>query len=250
MKGVILTLNPAAVVVDISHAIRPQQVEQAAFVLGSALPYLPGGAIHVAVVDPGVGTPRLPLVVETPDAVLVGPDNGILSAGLPDRVRENIERGSLPLPDGFTAHVLAEARFHRHPVSNTFHGRDIFAPAAAYLSLGTPPAEFGPPLRKIVALPPFQPAVEADGSLRARVLHIDHFGNLITSIVGEQVIGRRFVVEVCGHRIERLAQTYADRDGLMVLIGSRSRLEVAVRNGSAAAVTGAHIGEPVRVSFA
>jgi len=252
MKGVILSLNPDARIVDISHGVRPQQVEQGAFILGSACGYFPPGAVHVAVVDPGVGTGRLPIVLSAPGAVFVGPDNGLLSAALPEATRALAAGGParVPLPEGLAAHVLAEPRFQRHPVSDTFHGRDIFAPAAAHLSLGVRAEEFGPELREVVAVPPFRGELQPDGSLAGRVLHIDRFGNLVTTVRGDQVEGRRVTVEVCGRRIEGVTRTYGAGEGLMAVTGSAGLLEVAVRNGDAAGALGAEIGAPVRVTFA
>lgn len=155
--------------------------------------------------------------------------------------------GPVLLPEGCAAFVLADERFYRHPVSRTFHGRDIFAPAAAHLSLGVPPQEFGPRLSEVLAFPPFRADRQADGSLLGRVAHIDRFGNLISTVLGQQLGAGTVTVEVCGRRIEGLAQTFAEGSGLIALVGSTGRLEIAVREGSAAAELGANIGDPVRV---
>ena len=249
LKGAILSVNPEATIVDITHDIRPQQIEQAAFILGAAYPHFPPGAIHVAVVDPGVGTARRAIALATPRATFLGPDNGVLSAALPDDIREAASAGAHPiaLPSPFAAHALTEQRFHRAPVSPTFHGRDIFAPVAAHLSLGLAPEELGPPVAEIVALPPFRAGFQADGSLAGRVLHVDHFGNLITDVRAEQLPPPPLQVEMCGRRIEGLSPTYADRPGLLAVIGSSGFLEIAFSQGSAARELAADIGQPVLV---
>src|SRR3990170_1525274 len=155
LKGVILSTNPHAVILDVTHEVRPQRIEQAAFLLGVTLPYLPAGAIHVVVVDPGVGTERRALAISTPRGVFVGPDNGVLSAALPDEARPapaaTFEAQEAPLPAGFRAVEVRERAYMREPVSNTFHGRDIFAPAAAHLSLGAALERLGPPIERLLA---------------------------------------------------------------------------------------------------
>ena len=146
MKGVILGINPDATIVDISHAVRPQQVAEGAFLLQAVRPYFPTGTVHLAVVDPGVGTERRALVLATPDGFFVGPDNGVLSPALPDSARprrSRAEPSAVPLPAGYTAVAIAERRYLREPVSDTFHGRDVFAPVAAHLTLGASLESFG-----------------------------------------------------------------------------------------------------------
>lgn len=249
LKGVILSINPDATVVDICHEVMPQNIEEGAFLLASALPYFPRGTVHLAVVDPGVGTERRPLALVTPEAILVGPDNGLLSAALPDDARSSARPGPtrVPLPPGFAAYVLANPNYHRHPVSATFHGRDIFAPVAAHLSLGLDPQALGPAAGDMLALPPFRAVVRADGSLAGRVLHVDHFGNLITSIRGDQIHSTRVTVQLLGHTVHGLAPTYAHSEGLTALIGSSGFLEIAQSGASAARELGAMPGDPVTV---
>jgi S-adenosylmethionine hydrolase len=249
MKGVILSLNPEARIVDISHGVRPQQIEQGGFILASAYPFFPPGTIHVAVVDPGVGGERLPVLLSTPEAIFIGPDNGLLSAALPEESRALAGDGPAPvqLPGGFSARALSDPRFHRHPVSNTFHGRDVFAPAAAHFSLGVRLEELGAPLTEIVALPPFRAAVQADGSILGRVIHIDRFGNVVTTVHGDQISGAGAVIEIRGVRIEGLSRTYAENEGPIAVAGSTGHLEIALSNGNAAFEIGAQIGDPVRV---
>lgn len=249
MKGVILSTNPQATIVDISHDVRPQRVEQGAFVLASAWPDFPAGAIHVAVVDPGVGGQRLALALQTEEALFLGPDNGILSAALPDATREQAEAGGspVPLPAGTRAVALTNERFHRRPVSPTFHGRDIFAPAAAHLSLGVPLEDMGEPAGRIVALPPFRAASAAGGGLAGRVIHIDRFGNLVTDVRRDQMPRGPFQVEVGGRIVSGPADTFSEGAGLIALVGSAGYLEIALRDGNAAAELGVDIGQAVRV---
>ncbi len=249
MKGVILSLNPEVTIVDVSHAVRPQRVEQGAFLLETACPYFPPGAIHLAVVDPGVGTARRAIALRTPSAVFLGPDNGILSASLPGDTRSQAaEAGApVPLPEEVLGVALSNPRYHRQPVSDTFHGRDIFAPAAAHLSLGVPLSALGEVVSEVFALPPFRARKQPDGGLSGRVVHIDAFGNLITDVRMEDVVSQRLTVEIGGRRIAGLQRTYAEKPGLTALAGSSGFLEIALAGGSAAAELAADIGEPVLV---
>jgi S-adenosylmethionine hydrolase len=249
MKGVVISLNPEAVLVDISHGVRPQAVEQGAFLLEQACPYFPPGTTFVAVVDPGVGTARRALALQTPRAFFLGPDNGLLSPALPEAARQQAAEGPapVPLPAGYRAVAIENERYFRHPVSATFHGRDIFAPAAAHLTLGTPLEALGPPVEQVLALPPFRARPQPDGTLLGRVLHIDRFGNLVTSVRRQDLPSDRLEVEVCGRRVPGLVRTYAEAEGLCALIGSAGYLEVALPLGSAAAALGGDIGTSVLV---
>lgn len=251
MKGVILSLNPSSVIVDITHEVRPQQVAQAAFLLAQALPYFPAGTIHVAVVDPGVGTARWALVLATPEALLVGPDNGVLSAALPEETRRQAGPGPRPgevdLPEGYRAVAIERRRYMRNPVSATFHGRDIFAPAAAHLSLGVDLQALGPTVHRVRVLPPFRAHRRPDGALEGHVLHVDHFGNLITDVRVEDLSIARTEVTIGGQRIEGLVDSYAEEPELKALVGSTGCLEIAYRGGSAARRLGVEIGARVLV---
>jgi hypothetical protein len=252
MKGVILSLNPAATIVDITHQVRPQQVAQAAFLLAQALPYFPRGTIHVVVVDPGVGTARQALALATPEILLVGPDNGALSAALPEETRRRALPGPDPrdfeLPEGYRAVVLRRPRYMRQPVSSTFHGRDIFAPAAAHLSLGVGLEALGPAIRKVRALPPFRARRRPDGALEGHVLHVDRFGNLVTDVRAEDLPAGRVEVTIGGQRVEGLAHTYEEGPDLKALVGSAGYLEVACRGASAADRLGVDVGAAVLVT--
>ncbi len=249
MKGVILSLNPQTVIVDVSHAVRPQQIRQGAFLLEASLPYFPPDSIHIAIVDPAVGSRRRAIALRAASGTFIGPDNGILSAALPDDVRNRArEAGArVRLPQGSSGVALTDTRYHRQPVSDTFHGRDIFAPAAAHLSLGVPLSDLGEPVDEVVALPPFRAQRDPDGSRRGRIVHIDVFGNLITDVRGEDLASSRLTVEVSDRQIAGLQRTYASGQGLTALVGSSGFLEIALSEGSAVAELGVDIGEPVVV---
>jgi S-adenosylmethionine hydrolase len=234
MKGALLAVNPAARVLDLTHNLPPQNLVAAAYFLADALPWFPPATIHVVVVDPGVGTNRALLCVETAGQVILVPDNGCWTL----LVREDV------LPQVYR---LDERRFWRPNVSATFHGRDILAPVGGHLSRGVSPAELGPPVSDWVRLELPQPVVSADG-VRGEVVVVDPFGNLVTNIPASAVppVGH---VRVDGHSIPRLVRTYGDAepDALVALIGSSGRLEVAVVNGSAAVRLGVGSGAAVEV---
>lgn len=228
MKGVILRINPAATLVDVSHEIRGQDVEEAVYLTGQAWPWFPDGCVHIAVVDPGVGTARRSIIVETARGLHVGPDNGVLSACLPDPAR----RPGLPLPEGVRAFAIERHEFRLPVVSPTFHGRDVFAPAAAHLSRGVAPDQFGPPLEKIEVVPPLRASRQADGRLDGRVIHVDRFGNAVTDVRGEDLPAAGVIVEAAGRQLP-LVRTYAEARGPAALVGSGGYLEIAVPGSSA-----------------
>lgn len=246
MKGVILGINPSASIVDISHQVSPQDVLQGAFVLGTAVKYFPLGTIHVAVVDPGVGSSRDPLVLSGPDAYFVGPDNGIFSMAL-DRNAEDMSSGQRSLPKGWTARRITNPKYMLERVSSTFHGRDIFAPVAAHLSLGLSPDSLGPEVSEIATLQ-FPEPVQQEEVLLGQVIYVDRFGNLVTNIAEKDLAGcSQARVEVCGRVIDRLSQYYAQGSPLATLIGSAGYLEIAVQNGNAAVELKAGVGTHVSV---
>lgn len=237
MKGVILGICPEAALVDISHDIRPQAIQEAAYVLHTAVPYFPPGTVHLVVVDPGVGGRRRPIVVQTARAVYVAPDNGVLSLALAQD------------PPCLAIH-LTERRYGRPQIGATFHGRDIFAPAAAHLACGIAPRDMGEPvpLSDLVTLPSLRPILQPDGSWRGEVLHVDRFGNLITNIRWP-VSAVQICLTVGGERIVGLSYTFSDVEmgALLAYVGSSGYLEIAVRQGSAAARLGVGVGDPVQV---
>ncbi|MCK5256844.1 MAG: SAM-dependent chlorinase/fluorinase [Deltaproteobacteria bacterium] len=224
MKGVILTVNPDCQIIDITHRVSQQDVEEAAFLLNNSFSYFPEHSIHVVVVDPGVGSERKPILVETDKYWFVGPDNGVFSF--------------MFLMEGFKkVWEITNESYFLPEVSSTFHGRDIFAPVAAHLSLGVSAEELGKELKGFVMLKDLEPKVEA-GVIKARVVYADHFGNLISNIskdlFSRLVADKSFNISVGGEMIQKLSLSYADvRDGeVLALFGSSQWLEISVKNGN------------------
>src|SRR5262245_21477138 len=238
MKGVALGICPAARLVDLTHEVPPQAIRLGALVLRSAVDFFPPGTVHLAVVDPGVGTARTPVLVVTERGSLVGPDNGLLA---PAAAALGVR----------AVHRLAREQYFRHPVSDTFHGRDIFAPVAAHLAAGTAPASFGP------ALPALQPLAlpeprSAAGAVHGEVVYVDRFGNLVTNIPASALASFRhqsLSVRIAGMTISPLAPAYAAAapGAPVALIGSWRTLEVAVRDGNAAERLQVGLATPVTV---
>jgi len=233
MKGIILGICPEAIVVDISHEIRPHAVPQAAYVLSTVTPHFPAGAVHLVVVDPGVGSDRRPIAVRSGRATFVAPDNGVLSLAL-----------AVDPPQ-------MAVRLHAvRPISATFHGRDLFAPAAARLACGVDLGELGEPisLAGLVTLPDLSPQRQPDGSWLGHILHVDRFGNLISNIESTG-LSSQVAVWVGGQRIAGVIRTYSDvaPEELVAYVGSSGHLEIAVRDGSAAVRLRASVGDAVRV---
>jgi S-adenosylmethionine hydrolase len=242
MHGVVLNINPAAPIVDISHAVASYDIFDGAFTIAQAYRYFPPRTVHVVVVDPGVGSKRRPILVETDDYVLVAPDNGVLSL-VETREKEFVVR-----------HVTAE-RYFLQPVSQTFHGRDVFAPIAGWLSKGVEPAEFGPEITDYVRLPLRKLERVGENSLRGEVVKVDKFGNLITNISEADVPGLsgqqkpNLSILIAGETITRVCKSYAEGgdDELFAIIGSSGYLEIAARQASAAEKLDAAVGTPVGV---
>jgi hypothetical protein len=241
MKGVILGINPRATLVDITHGLSPHRLLEAAFKLATAADYFPKGTIHLAVVDPGVGGVRRPIVVETNKQSWVGPDNGIFT-----RILQ-------AFPD-FRVFQLTNPDYFLKPVSRTFHGRDIFAPAAAHLSRGISSTVLGNPIFDPVLLDLPEP-VRKKNSLSGRVLYADRFGNLITNLSREVVdyYSQRGEITVrIGSRIIRgIKDRYGqERSGrLLALFGSSGYLEIACNLGSAAEKVGYVPGKVLEVKL-
>ncbi|MBI4287947.1 MAG: SAM-dependent chlorinase/fluorinase [Chloroflexi bacterium] len=254
IKGVILGANPEATLVDISHNIAPQDVRGAAFLLHISHGFFPPGTVHLAVVDPGVGASRLPIALVTPNATFVAPDNGLLSYVAGDRLtstsphtRDHLTPAALP--SGFKAVHLNKPRYWRQPVSRTFHARDVFAPVAAQLSLGTPLEDLGEPISSILAFPVPRPQRQVDGSMIGHVQHIDAFGNLITDVREEDLEKGRLAVDIAGRRISGLSMSYAEGKDLLAIVGSSGYLEIALRDGSAARILTALVGDSFTLRF-
>src|SRR5690242_7614157 len=235
MKGAILSVNPRARIVDLSHQIPPQDVRHAAFFLCHALPYFPAGMLHVVVVDPGVGGQRAILHVHGGGQGLLVPDNGCWT--------------TLPWAGAGDLQVIrvAEPAYWRQPVSATFHGRDIFAPVAGHLSLGVDRRLLGPVVQEWVRLEVSAPKREGQ-VWHGEIEFVDHFGNLITNLPGEALdsrVGTMVGVQIAGQRYTlRCVRTYAEteRGEVVVLVSSSDNVEIAVSQGSAARRLGAGSG--------
>ncbi len=241
IKGVLVGINGALQIVDVTHDVRPQNVSHAAFMTQCAWPFFPSDAVHLAVVDPGVGTERRAIALETPFGRFVGPDNGVLSAALPEDVRPS-RTGTVSLPDGYRAISVTNRRYALQQVSATFHGRDVFAPAAAHLSRGVLIDALGEPVERIIALPPLRAPRGVDGSLQGLVVHIDRFGNVITDVRTADLPAGPFLVEIAGHRVPGPIRTYAEATGLAAIAGSSGYVEIALPNGEAANELGIDVG--------
>lgn len=241
LKGVILSINPNALIVDISHEVPAQDIEAGAFTLLAAHSAFPSGTIFVAVVDPGVGSDRRPILVEAGDKFFVGPDNGLFSYLYGHGTHK-------------TTHITSE-RYFRHPVSSTFHGRDIFAPVAAHLSTGLKPRDFGSEINEEVRLPKSQPTRLKDGRWEARIIYIDHFGNCITNIT-RQILSvgmeNHVKLKLKGKTVSRIRSFFSDganREKLFAIWGSAGFLEIAAQNRSAAKLLKAKRNDPVRLDI-
>lgn len=233
MKGVIAALAPGVVLDDISHDVAAGDTRAGARALGRYWRRFPGGTVHLIVVDPGVGTARRALAIEADRRRVVAPDNGVASEVIAEA-------------DEWRAVSLENPEFHGDDGSTTFHGRDLFAPVAAHLARGIHLSRLGPPVDHLVRLE--EPAVRRDGQgVRGEVIAIDRFGNLITNVPGAE-LAPTARVEVEDRRIPR-GRTYGDvaRGDPVALVNSDDRLEIAVRDGSAAARLGAAMGTAVRV---
>ena len=254
MKGVILNVNPGAAVIDLTHQIQAQNIDQAAFILNISRSYFPIDSIHLVVVDPGVGTSRQALIVTSPDGWYLAPDNGVLTKVIGRYLTEPVsEARFVQLPPELKAYKLSNDRFWLHPVSRTFHGRDIFAPVAAHLSLGVSPEEFGPPVDAVRCLPSKEARVDGDVAT-GEVLYVDGFGNLITNIPADKLIAsERTKIAVAGNRINGISPSYHSSDtssptrAPVALVGSHGYLEIAVPDGNAAQNLGVGVGESIEV---
>lgn len=235
MKGVIHTHAEGVTIIDLTHGVEPGDVAAGAYLLQSAWPYCPPGCVHVAVVDPGVGSQRRVLAAEADGSFFVAPDNGLLSGVLGTAERRRV--------------VAVENRvFWLSPLSRTFHGRDIFAPVGAALSRGIALEDLGPITEEWVRLPTNLAEHGAGGEVTGRVIYADRFGNLVTNIAGNE-LPLRPIVRVGGRVIEGVSRSYASvgPGETLAIVGSTHRLEVSVRGGSAAGVLGVKVGDAVRV---
>jgi hypothetical protein len=244
MKAVIFGISPDARIVDITHSIDKFNIRMGAFILASAMHYFPKNTIHVAIVDPRVGTTRRALIVQTKRYLFVGPDNGLLMlAAEKDGINQ--------------VYTIVNSKFMLPRISSTFHGRDIFAPVVAHLANGTPPKKFGPEVQDFCKPCFAKPVVQADSELTGEVLHIDDFGNLITNIMSEDlkkggIEGARFLTVRLKGMLLRLSfcRTYGEVPprSPLALIGGHDFLEIAVNQGNALWKLKAKVGDAVIVS--
>jgi S-adenosylmethionine hydrolase len=240
MKGVVAGIAPAARVIDISHDVAPHNVTEAAFVIAEAWPYFPKRTIHMVVVDPGVGTSRRPILAEVGGHFFIAPDNGVLSMVF-DAAMHKVR-------------VISNPKFMRRDISRTFHGRDVFAPAAAHLAKGAQPGAFGKLIQDFVRIWIAQPSPKGQDAWRGAILKVDRFGNLITNFAAREfgsISARPFEMRAGTQRIHRLALTYADTavGELFVIVGSSGYLEIAANQTSAASLIDCSAGAPVELDL-
>ncbi|MDX1522413.1 MAG: SAM-dependent chlorinase/fluorinase [Anaerolineae bacterium] len=236
MRGVILTICPDATLIDLTHAIAPQNLPAAAFVLYQSFDYFPPHTVHCVVVDPGVGSQRRAVAIRTGGGIFVGPDNGVFSLVL---------NSGLNVLEAVT---LTNPRYQLKNVSHTFHGRDIFAPAAAHIAAGIPLPELGSPATNLV---PLESAASPTAD-QCQVIHIDRFGNLFLNLTASQVTAPDKIVFTIGDQeVRRLHNTFADVDEgqAVAYVGStKQHVEIAVRNGNAADRFSLKVGDTIRIS--
>jgi len=241
MKAVILSINPDATIVDISHCVEKYDVRMGAYILAQATQYFPKGSVHVAVIDPGVGTERRPLLIQAYHGYYLGPDNGVLSLAV--------------IADGIQ-HVreITNSKVMLSHVSDTFHGRDIFAPAAAHLTIGTKPEEFGPETSEFL-VPTFATRTKRGNSLAGEILYTDSFGSIVTNFTKENL--REMNVHDCAeikisNRKLRLKvrRAYAESESpeLFAIVGSHGFLEISKNKASAADALKAQIGDKISLT--
>lgn len=242
MKGVIYSINPAAQIADITNAVQSFDILDGALAIAQAYSYFPKDTVHVVVVDPGVGGSRRPILAQAGQYYFVAPDNGVLSL-----VFEREERISV-------RHVTSEHYF-RQPVSNTFHGRDVFAPVAAYVSKGVDAVKFGEEITDYVRFAAPKPKTAAPNAWKAVVLKSDRFGNLITNITPADIpqlfdgAGRSFKISVGKAEISKLLPSYAagGQGEIFAILGSSGFLEISCNRTAASRVAGADKGSEVNV---
>jgi S-adenosyl-L-methionine hydrolase (adenosine-forming) len=240
MKGVIHSINPAAQIVDISNAVQSFDLLDGALAISQAYSYFPKDTVHLVVVDPGVGSSRRPILVSAGQYQFVAPDNGVLSF-----IYEREERVSV-------RHITSEHYF-RSPVSNTFHGRDVFAPVAAYLSKGVDTAKFGDPISDYIRFAAPRPKTVAPNAWKAVVLKTDKFGNLITNITPNDVpqlfdgTAQAFTINIGKAQVNKLCSSYSQGGSgeLFAILGSAGFLEISTNRGAASRLAGADKGSEV-----
>jgi S-adenosylmethionine hydrolase len=235
MKGVLLGRCPGVQIVDITHEVAPQAIRIGALRLASAALFFPASTVHLAVVDPGVGGPRRALALQSQSQWFVGPDNGVLSLAAPSSSA------------GWRAVEISNPAGRLDPVSNTFHGRDVFAPAAAHLAGGGALEDLGPAIDQVIQLTLPQPVPEGD-VIRGVILDVDRFGNLITNVCAQHLVGSVVDAVLVGNvEIAGLSTSYVASQRAVAVIDSDERLEIAMPGTNAAAEIGVGPDEPVEV---
>lgn len=239
MKGVILTICPRARIVDISHGIGAFEIAEAAFLLSQSYLYFPRGAVHVVVVDPGVGTSRRPIMVRAAGQYFIAPDNGVLSM--------------IYAREKHTVRVISNERYFLQPLSNTFHGRDIFAPCAAHLASGVAAARFGKPITDYLRLDFDKPARTGRRTWTGAVLKVDRFGNMVTNFAAADfpdLSKQAFELAVGPRRINVFARHYAEcgPGEPFLIVGSAGYYEISVGQASAAKLLGCAAGAPLELA--
>jgi S-adenosylmethionine hydrolase len=240
MKGVILGICPEAAIVDVTHEVSSYEVAEAAFLLSQTWTCFPKKTVHLVVVDPGVGTSRRPILAEVEGHRFIAPDNGVLTYVL---TRE-----------GCKVRHIAQARYFHSPVSQTFHGRDIFAPVAAHIASGLAPAKLGPRIDNYLRLTIERPSRTARRGWTGAIQHVDRFGNIVTNFpIAEfpHIEHQPFEVTVGFRTVEKLARSYAEMPPgeLFAIVGSSGYLEISVNQASAAKLLGCETGAPVEIRF-
>ncbi len=258
MKGVILSRCPNATIVDISHEIEPQVVSQGAYVLATGARYFPPNTIHVAVVDPGVGSDRIPVAVRTPSGTFVAPDNGLLTLALAefihspatgeDNTAAKEKEAALTqadLSEECRGVVLDDSSYWLPKVSRTFHGRDVFAPAAAHIASGVAISDVGSPLETVGVITSLLLGRSWEGG--GIIVHMDRYGNLITNIPAKAVT-EGTVFQIANYHITGLSRSYSESVGkIMAIIGSQGTVEIALGNGNAAEALNASVGDTIEI---
>lgn len=251
VKAVLSARVPGSPLIDLTHEVSAYAIDEGAWLLETALPFLPAPAVVLAVVDPGVGSERLPLALRAPASAdpapvryFIGPDNGLLSPAAPSHARPS-RPGPCPAPDGLDVRAIENPAARLETVSATFHGRDLFAPAAAHLAAGGDFESLGPPRHELTLLPSFSGTFEGE-AIRGVVVHVDRYGNLVTTIRKEQ-LPDAFFLDINGHRIARNVRTFSDAPPgeLACHVDSSGYLAIAEREGNAARRTGAARGDAV-----
>lgn len=240
MKGVILGICARAEIIDVTHEVSPYEIAEGAFLLSQTWECFPPKTVHVVVVDPGVGSMRRPIYVEYGRHRFIAPDNGVLTP-------------VLSLPGCKVRHITSDVYF-RHPVSSTFHGRDIFAPVAAHVAKGVRPPKLGPLIQNHLRLAFDRPSRTARRGWTGRILHIDRFGNIVTNIRPEdfpQIASETFEVTIGFRTVGKLARNYSEMPPgeLFAIVGSAGYLEISANQQSAARIVGCEAGAPIDITI-